>query len=1236
VGIKQVRCTKGGKKVKKTSIFKRLLSLVMCMVLVLGFVPVLARAEDDTHEHIPYGEVYTVAPTCISDGYDCFQCAICWDYIYINETPALAPDVGHTKVDGEVFYPTCDEGGYTSYICPVCNAAFDGDQVPALGHSFDENGICAVCGGDEANLVVISMRDIYSDSWNGAGISVFADGDWQFDVTLYDYCDSTYSFMMDPQMQYEFRWQKGNYDEECAFVMTIGGEEVCSADFDECQNFVQDQLLYPICEHDYQFSDACDATCTTEGYDIYICTLCGESKHENVVPALGHSIDEDGVCAVCGIDVNHLMTINMIDYANDGWNGSSIAFYEDGQIVAFVTLEEGGSGSWSYEMDPEKAYKLTWGAGGYDHECAFEILVGDTVVLTADSDYCAGLEDGAVLYPVCAHEMELVQVVDPTCTMEGYSIYSCALCGELSFTDYVPYTGHSLTGAYEVVAPTCQNEGYTVYFCENCEEGDRRDYVPMMGHTPTGNGQVVSPTCVAAGVTYDTCVHCGTDLCFDFISAPGHTLGEDGNCTVCGEPYDSLLWVAGVYVTGENHQDILGDGTASFDPATKTLTLNNFVYEGDETGIYTNISLNIALEGDNSITTTADNGIEYEDADGSLSFTGSGFLMISSAQCGISQNAISGAQLTFGEYVTILINDTPKGICVDADMAQILVQEDASLHLGTRDLPLTAEGIYCWGNTSSTMTITDGAWVRILGTDGYGLVVDSDASSLTISGDAQVDVDCSGIGSGVSAENVTVSGGTVYIAVVNSAIGLDATDLDVSGGEVSIMSGPACIGLYAENTTISGGVVDVGGSDLAIIAGTLTVTGGELRAYGENCGINTNRGFTITGGRVEVMRGGLRADMVALDGTPLDGDAVTLGEGVSVALPEGGALGQFFNGYDTSVGVLDEYGNYADSFVISDGAVVAYGAGFSVSFEDEVLLNFYYYTDASADLEQGVLVFDEMPENPDIADADWIYPTIYADGAGFYAAQTDGIPAKEMGDERWYVAYIKQADGRYVYSDATTYCPADYAYNKLADESADPELKALCVALLNYGAAAQQFFGYRTDALMNAYLTEEEKALVTSFSFDLLNGAVASGKDTTFVKTEGFRAKSASVSFEGALAINYYFTPTADVDDITFYYWTAEDYANADVLTAENATGSMLMQQSGSSYWAQVDDIAAKEIDDTIYVAATYEKDGVTCCTGVIAYSISTYCRNQANGTMALLPTATAAYCYYARQYFGN
>ena len=317
---------------------------------------------------------------------------------------------------------------------------------------------------------------------------------------------------------------------------------------------------------------------------------------------------------------------------------------------------------------------------------------------------------------------------------------------------------------------------------------------------------------------------------------------------------------------------------------------------------------------------------------------------------------------------------------------------------------------------------------------------------------------------------------------------------------------------------------------------------------------------------------------------------------------------------------------------------------FSLSFEDEILVNFYYTVSDLTDVtEHGMLVFYSEPDTVRFESADEVYRDgSYDEVKARYAVTTTGIPAKKMGETRYYVGYAALSDGTYAYSTAYDYSPKKYSMNMLGKDSTSAKQKSLCVAMLNYGAAAQTYFGYKTDALMNSELTQEQQALVISYDSSLFKGSVAAegGKIGSFANTgSGFSKKSVTVSFEGAFCINYYFTPNQAVTgEMTLYCWTPEDYASAQVLTAENASDVVAMTDAGDGrYWAQVNGIAAKALDKTYYVAAVYtDAEGNTHCTGVIAYSLSKYCINNAKegNAMQELAANTAMYGYYAAEYF--
>jgi hypothetical protein len=76
----------------------------------------------------------------------------------------------------------------------------------------------------------------------------------------------------------------------------------------------------------------------------------------------------------------------------------------------------------------------------------------------------------------------------------------------------------------------------------------------------------------------------------------------------------------------------------------------------------------------------------------------------------------------------------------------------------------------------------------------------------------------------------------------------------------------------------------------------------------------------------------------------------------------------------------------------------------------------------------------------------------------------------------------------------------------------------------------------------------------------------------------------------------------------------------------------------GTSYSAAVEDIAAKDLDSTVYVAAVYNSNGITYSSGVLAYSLASYCESQAaaGSDASAFAKATAVYGYYAKQLFAK
>lgn len=151
-----------------------------------------------------------------------------------------------------------------------------------------------------------------------------------------------------------------------------------------------------------------------------------------------------------------------------------------------------------------------------------------------------------------AHVTELRNTVEPTCTQDGYTGDEvCNICGDIiSKGEKIMAFGHDYS-IIEVTGSTCAEQGYTTYTCTVCGESYIDNYIDAIGHTEE-TVAAVEATCTTAGKTEGTvCSVCGEVLIAqEEIPALGHktevrnavepTCTEAGYtgdevCTICGE-----------------------------------------------------------------------------------------------------------------------------------------------------------------------------------------------------------------------------------------------------------------------------------------------------------------------------------------------------------------------------------------------------------------------------------------------------------------------------------------------------------------------------------------------------------------------------------------------------------------------------------------------------------------------------------------------------------------------------
>ena len=157
------------------------------------------------------------------------------------------------------------------------------------------------------------------------------------------------------------------------------------------------------------------------------------------------------------------------------------------------------------------------------------------------------------------------EVVAPTCTSEGYTVYECnevpGLTYKGEYTNKLPhsYDDGKVTKAatiYETgimtytckdcgatrtetiplvektwhkgdtIAPTCNDKGYTIYVCNQDKNlTEKRDYVDALGHDWNAGVVTKKPTCDETGVKVYTCSHDGATKT-EVIPALGHDWGN--------------------------------------------------------------------------------------------------------------------------------------------------------------------------------------------------------------------------------------------------------------------------------------------------------------------------------------------------------------------------------------------------------------------------------------------------------------------------------------------------------------------------------------------------------------------------------------------------------------------------------------------------------------------------------------------------------------------------------------
>lgn len=217
------------------------------------------------------------------------------------------------------------------------------------------------------------------------------------------------------------------------------------------------QTATPKGEHSYEVYTVA-ATCTSPGYTVRECSVCGDRHIEDITPAIPHDYKAHVIEATCDADGKTI-------HRCDGCGSSFVTDYTEalghswdkGTLVTNATCT--GEGVMEYRCTRCGYHRL-------DADPADGHIPGASATCT-EPRLCTRC--GAVLEKALGHDYKF-EVTAPTCTEMGYTTNTCSRCGDTNKSNYTEPAGHKPSDWIIDKEPTTDSEGSKHKECTVCGE----------------------------------------------------------------------------------------------------------------------------------------------------------------------------------------------------------------------------------------------------------------------------------------------------------------------------------------------------------------------------------------------------------------------------------------------------------------------------------------------------------------------------------------------------------------------------------------------------------------------------------------------------------------------------------------------------------------------------------------------------------------------------------------------
>ncbi len=296
------------------------------------------------------------------------------------------------------------------------------------------------------------------------------------------------------------------------------------------------------------------------------------------------------------------------------------------------------------------------------------------------------------------------------------------------------------------------------------------------------------------------------------------------------------VWVAGTQVTDANMADVLGDKTVSYNPSTKTLTLNGAViYDTNANNDGIRSAENLIISGVGNV--IGNHGIYMESGD--LTIDGDVELINATGYYGIFANAGS-----------------------------ITITEHASVGAVSAVQTIRAKGDIVIDGTVGKLTATGNS--GILTSEG-NIIIRGEIGDIDVNGD---------YGIRAAKGTVTFSAGSEVGNITSNTNAVSAKDINISGKVGNLT---AANGIHATDTvSVAGTVGDITATVNGIYAeNNITINGNAGNVFGNNCGIVSAAGNIAISGTVGVVSS-ISFDTINANGTIFVSNTSVVADGKGV------------------------------------------------------------------------------------------------------------------------------------------------------------------------------------------------------------------------------------------------------------------------------------------------------------------------------------------------------------------